>query len=112
MDFQTLQKYEAMLRGLESTLEEEISKPGSEADPVKLEGVMGRVSRGDAMQVQQMALEMKRRRKQRLQRVQTAFLRMEQGTYGMCSRCRKPIDEARLDTFPEILLCVTCAAQG
>ena len=110
MDYQALQKYEAQLRELETTLEKELNKPDSEADPVKLEGVMGRVSRGDAMQVQQLALEMKRRRKERLQRVQTAFQRIEQGTYGLCGRCQKPIDEARLDAFPEIVLCVRCAS--
>ena len=110
MDYATLQKFEALLKGLESTLQAEIDQPDSEADPVKLEGVMGRVSRGDAMQVQQLALEVKRRRSERLQRVQTAFLRMEQGTYGLCSRCQQPIDEARLEAFPEILLCVKCAA--
>jgi DnaK suppressor protein len=110
MDYATLQKFESLLKELEATLQAEIDQPDSEADPVKLEGVMGRVSRGDAMQVQQLALEVKRRRRERLQRVQTAFLRMEQGTYGLCSRCQKPIDEVRLEAFPEILLCVKCAA--
>jgi DnaK suppressor protein len=109
MDYETLQRYESLLKELEASLEAEISQPESEANPVKLEGTMGRVSRGDAMQVQQMALEMKRRRRQRLQQVKTAFMRIEQGTYGLCSRCQRPIDEARLDAFPEILLCVACA---
>jgi len=110
MDTPTLQKYEAMLRDLRSTLQAELEQSRSEAAPVALDGTMGRISRGDAIQVQQMALEMRRRREQRLLRIRSALERIEEGTYGHCVRCQNTINPNRLDTFPDVVLCVHCAA--
>ncbi len=110
MNQTTLREYEAALRELRSALQAEVDETSAESAPVALDGTMGRVSRGDALQVQQVALEVKRRRVERLQRIETALLRVEQGTYGTCPRCRKPIGKARLDAFPEVVLCVGCAS--
>jgi DnaK suppressor protein len=111
MDAIELAHYEQMLQELQTELRDEIENARRDTAPVELDGTMGRISRGDAMQVQQMALEMKRRRQQRLQRVGAAFERIKQGRYGRCGRCRKPIGTARLETFPDVVLCVKCAAE-
>ena len=103
------QKYEIMLKGLQYTLQAEIDE-SDESAPVELNGAMGRISRNDAMQVQQLALEMKRRREERLVRIETAISRIQNGTYGVCGRCREPISPARLEAFPEVVLCVRCAS--
>ena len=105
------QKYKVMLEELQSMLKEEIKQSSDECAPIMLNGTMGRISRNDAMQVQQMALEMKRRREERLIRIQTAFSRIEKGTYGDCCRCHNRINTARLDTIPDVVLCVICASQ-
>lgn len=110
MDPSALKKHEALLLELQSTLQSEIDESGEESAPVEVNGAMGRISRGDAMQVQQMALEMKRRREERLMRVESALSRINKGTYGLCSRCRKPIGEARLEAFPDAVCCVRCAS--
>ncbi|HEV7979819.1 TraR/DksA family transcriptional regulator [Amycolatopsis sp.] len=34
--------------------------------------------------------------------------RLEQGTYGLCERCGKPIPEARLDALPAVTFCIEC----
>lgn len=34
--------------------------------------------------------------------------KFNQGTYGFCDRCRKKIDEARLEVLPTATLCITC----
>lgn len=109
MDTPTLKKYEAMLIDLRSTLQTELEESLAESAPVMLDGTMGRISRGDAMQVQQMALEVRRRREQRLLRIQTAFQRIEIGTYGRCGRCQTTINSDRLAAFPDVILCVHCA---
>ena len=67
-----LAQYEAALHELRAELQEELDSNARESAPVKLEGVMGRISRMDAMQVQQVALEVKRQRQQRLTRISTA----------------------------------------
>jgi len=110
MDGTTLQKYETMLLELQAELRAELDETRAESKPVALDGSMGRISRGDAMQTQQMALEMKRRREERLQRIQVALQRISKGTYGNCGRCRKLISAERLDAFPDSVLCVRCAS--
>jgi DnaK suppressor protein len=109
MDAETLRRYEGMLLELQAEIQAEIEHPASEAAPVKLDLAMGRVSRGDAMQVQQLALEVKRRREERLIRIQVALQRIQKKSYGQCGRCRGPIGDARLDAFPDVVLCVRCA---
>ncbi len=109
MDETALKKYGVMLKELESTLRAEIEKTVDDSAPLAVDGRMGRISRGDAMQVQQMALEMKRRRDIRLQQIRTALQRIEQDTYGLCARCRNPIGAARLEAFPDAINCVNCA---
>jgi DnaK suppressor protein len=101
---------EARLHALQQELQAETEQAALETSTVEVNGAMGRVSRGDALQVQQMALEMKRRREERLLRVQSALRRLRQGTYGVCVRCKAPIDEARLEAFPDAVCCVRCAS--
>lgn len=44
-----------------------------------------------------------------LQQVNDALQRIEDGTYGYCAICGKPIPEARLEAIPEAELCLSCA---
>lgn len=108
----TAEQHTRRLRTLLKELTDEISSSASECEPVPLDGTMGRISRGDAMQAQQLALEIKRRREERVARVRSALLRIEQGTYGLCLRCEEPISAGRLKAMPEVLLCVDCAAKS
>ena len=40
--------------------------------------------------------------------VTVALERFEQGTYGICERCGKEIDPARLEALPYATLCLSC----
>lgn len=44
-----------------------------------------------------------------LDELDAASQRLENGTYGVCARCGKPISEARLDALPEARTCIGCA---
>ncbi|MBR6461795.1 TraR/DksA C4-type zinc finger protein [bacterium] len=44
-----------------------------------------------------------------LQQVNDALARIEDGTYGFCQICGKPIPQARLEAIPEAELCLNCA---
>lgn len=70
---------------------------------------VGRLSRMDAMQVQEMAQATERRRQARIVGLEAALLRMDDGSFGECHNCAEPIPEARLDFDPTIRLCVACA---
>ena len=78
--------------------------------PVELDQTsVGRVSRIDAIQVHEMALETERRRQIELQRIQAVLQRIEEGDYGFCMSCDAEISEKRLTLDPAVPLCIQCA---
>ena len=46
---------------------------------------------------------------QSIRGIQAALARIDDGTYGVCSRCGEDIGEARLRAVPEATRCVNCA---
>lgn len=44
-----------------------------------------------------------------LMRIDAALLRIEDGTYGNCTKCGQPVSPARLVAVPEAALCIGCA---
>ena len=70
---------------------------------------VGRLSRMDALQAQQMAQEMARRRQIQLQKIDTALRRMDAGEYGYCLACDEEIALARLEFDPASTRCINCA---
>lgn len=47
-----------------------------------------------------------------LSQIDAALARMEDGTYGTCGRCGKPIAKARLAALPQASLCLNCKRQN
>ena len=45
-----------------------------------------------------------------LARTERALEKLDEGTYGMCDACGRPIEPARLQARPDSVLCVRCAA--
>jgi DnaK suppressor protein len=41
--------------------------------------------------------------------VEHALQKLDDGTYGVCERCSKPISEARLEAMPTTRRCIECA---
>ena len=41
--------------------------------------------------------------------VLSAMVRVEAGTYGICTVCEEPIAERRLASIPEVATCISCA---
>ena len=69
----------------------------------------GRLSRMDALLVQEMALEQERRREIEVQRIEAALLRIDSGEFGYCTSCGDDIEPKRLANDPAVPLCLTCA---
>ena len=46
-----------------------------------------------------------------LDEVDAALIRVDEGTYGLCEVCGKPIGEARLEAMPAARLCIVDAAK-
>src|SRR5256885_13565386 len=45
-----------------------------------------------------------------LERTERALAKLDEGTYGRCDVCRKPIAPKRLQAMPDVVLCIECAA--
>jgi DnaK suppressor protein len=73
---------------------------------------VGRLSRMDALQAQEMAAATERRRQLELDRIDAALERLASGEYGFCARCGDEIGVERLAFDPTTPLCITCARQG
>ena len=88
-------------------LQEESAEGGK---PVELDQAkVGRLSRMDALQGQQMALEAGRRRQQQLLNIESALRRLDAGDYGFCLSCDEEIDPRRLAVDPASTHCISCA---
>lgn len=70
---------------------------------------VGRLSRMDAMQSQQMALESQRRRERLAKQVEAALRRMDEDDYGYCQECDEEIAPRRLVFNPITTYCIQCA---
>lgn len=43
--------------------------------------------------------------------IDAALRRMDEGTYGICERCGRPINEERLEAFPYVARCIECQSR-
>ena len=109
MDVDRLAYFQERLEELEREIREDMDANPEDSGVVELDSSIGRLSRMDALQNQQMALELKRRQENQLLRIENAFKRLAKGQYGLCGKCKKPIEENRLEVFPYTVTCVRCA---
>lgn len=54
------------------------------------------------------AISLIREQERKLDALDQALQRAQQGAYGICERCGQPIDPARLEAVPDTTLCVNC----
>lgn len=96
------------LEGLRAELEQmlDLSKSGSK--PVSLDEPIGRLSRMDAMQQQELVKANRRQHEVRLQQVMAALRRLKDGSFGDCRRCEEPIAPSRIEARPEAPFCLDC----
>lgn len=71
---------------------------------------VGRLSRMDALQRQQMAKETLRRRKLEAAKIKAALARLDEDEYGWCASCGSEISSARLEIDMTAHLCIECAS--
>lgn len=79
-----------------------------DTQPVSLDEPIGRLTRMDAMQQQQMALGQQLRIGQELQQIEAALQRLKENRYGHCLRCQNDISYDRLRVRPTTTFCFGC----
>lgn len=92
-------------------LERSMDMSEERAQPVMLDQTaVGRLSRMDSLQNQAMAQGLRDREAARYAALVRALERLEEGSYGTCSKCDGEIAYGRLLVIPETDACGDCAA--
>jgi DnaK suppressor protein len=99
---------DVILRAREREILDQLTRNADAAEPPSLDEEIGRLTRMDALQQQQMALHARRRLETQLAQVRGALVRVAEGTFGQCALCAAPVDPRRLDMVPETPFCVGC----
>lgn len=103
---------QADLHALRDSLSNARAAHKADSQPVELDqSAVGRLSRIDAIQQQQMADAQKRRNELRIQQVAVALRGFDDDSYGDCKVCGDPVGYRRLKARPESPACVACMAE-
>jgi DnaK suppressor protein len=104
-----MKKLREQLESRRQDLVNQIEGIDDAARPVDLDQQsVGRVSRVDAIQQQQMALANRQQAAALLRSIELALQRIDDGSYGACLECGEAIAEARLQAQPWAGLCIVC----
>ncbi len=100
--------HEALL-SLEIDLENQLLINKDSADIITLDQtLLGRISRVDAIQQQEMAISTRQKMQLKLHKVKVALTALGRRNYGYCRKCEELIGFPRLKAQPETNLCIAC----
>ena len=109
MDEADKKKYRISLEENLLSIERYLKSSTEAAAAVEPDKGLGRLSRLEAMQDQQLVMEMRRRKKRQLAEIKSALSKLEMGNYGVCVFCNSLISAERLEATPEVQTCVRCS---
>jgi len=96
------------LLSMKDEIETLLGRTTGDSKPVDLDLPIGRLSRADAMQMQNMAALNKRQLENKLKQAENAVAAGKDGSYGSCRNCKGEIHPERLDAKPETPFCIDC----
>lgn len=111
MNEETLLYYKEKLLKLKDELLATIAILKEKAKPVAPDVSLGRLTRQEAMQEQNIAKENLRHMELQLKKTQGALHRIQTKTFGECVDCGDDIAQGRLEIMPENGLCIVCATE-
>jgi len=79
--------------------------------PIKPENSLGRISRMDAINNKSVAEAALRNKKKKIAQMNLALRSIDNEGFGVCEKCKQPIQPARLMFMPESTKCVRCASR-
>lgn len=102
--------FRTLIRQKIGQLENSAGRTDNEVRSVELDQTrVGRLSRMDAMQMQQMELALDRRQQQEMTALRSALERLDQDDFGFCVNCGNQINPKRLEVDLAATLCIDCA---
>jgi len=86
----------------------ELSSTTSNRNEIVIEAAADEMDRLQQQMNRDIAIRNLDRSSTLLKNIQAALNRIQDGTYGVCSRCEEPIPERRLTAVPWASYCVSC----
>ncbi len=103
-----IEKYRDSLTNRMREVNELILTLSERCEPVSPDPSIGRLTRNDAMQDQQVALQQRRRLNAEKIQIDAALERIRKGSFGICALCKGDINMQRLYLMPTSPLCIPC----
>ena len=110
MDAEKLKHFESLLLNQLRQFTEQIRTDQAAALELYDDGVKDSVDLSVQDLQKEIALRLGEKSSQAVADIDQALLRIKEGTYGMCARCGKPIDERRLEAMPTARYDAACQA--
>jgi RNA polymerase-binding transcription factor len=100
----------AVLEEQQRSLRREIDELGADpdTDEVAFDADAGFSDRSHSTEERSRVIATAQALRSNLRDVERALAKLDDGSYGLCDRCGKPIGEERLDAIPWALLCIDC----
>ena len=111
MDSKKLEHFRSML--LDQLKQHTDNVRGNQADALEVidDGVKDSVDMSIQDVNQELSLRLGERESQIVADIDQALMRIDEGTYGECGRCGKPIDERRLEAMPTARYDAACQTE-
>jgi RNA polymerase-binding transcription factor len=111
MNAQKLEHFRSML--LDQLKQHTDNVRGNQADALEVidDGVKDSVDMSMQDVSQELSLRLGERESQIVADIDQALMRIDEGTYGECTRCGKPIDERRLEAMPTARYDAACQTE-
>ena len=110
MDAEKLKHFENLLLDQLRQYTEQIRTDQAAALEANDDGVKDSVDLSVQDLQKEIALRLGEKSSQAVADIDQALLRIKEGTYGICARCGKPIDERRLEAMPTARYDAACKA--
>ena len=110
MDAEKLKHFENLLLQQLRQFTEQIRTDQAAALELYDDGVKDSVDLSVLDLNKEIALRLGEKSSQAVADIDQALLRIKEGTYGICARCSKPIDERRLEAIPTARYDAACKA--
>ena len=109
MTSKNIDKFRMLLTETTNELNESVIYLKEASKPIEPSCALGRLTRMEAIGEKGVNEAILYKSKARLIRLENAMNRIENGSYGICIKCKNEIPTGRLEAVPEALICVNCA---
>jgi DnaK suppressor protein len=111
MDAETLEKCRERLLTLQRQVEQRVFRLETELYNMEADRNIEYMDHAQEEAVNDEMIALDKRSRQQVQEIQAALRRIEDGTYGECTRCGEPINPKRLEMMPTTHFCIRCQEQ-